>query len=270
LKSGMVRINRLIKIASALLVGAGVLFLILNITSGGKINFALPFVFLMLGAAFYILVFILSQQWNWAVLLFIPGSILFALGIIFLLNVITNDWNSWAYAWLLIVAGAGLGAVLAGWYGQWRQEILYAGVGLIVLGITFFFVFGVIAGGLLMQIMAPLLLVLGGLTLRWLPLDSLLPESVRRRLGISEIKPAVSISNPPASPLIEPLSNRELEVLRLIDAGLSNQEIALQLVIAPSTIKTHINNIYGKMNVQTRLQAVKRAKELGLINESVL
>ena len=52
---------------------------------------------------------------------------------------------------------------------------------------------------------------------------------------------------------------RELEVLRLIDAGLSNQQIADKLSVAPSTVKTHINNIYGKLGVQTRVQAVTRA-----------
>jgi LuxR family maltose regulon positive regulatory protein len=64
--------------------------------------------------------------------------------------------------------------------------------------------------------------------------------------------------------LVEPLSPRELEVLQLIDQGLSNSEIAGQLVVAPSTVKTHINNIYGKLGVRTRLQALKRAEELGL------
>jgi LuxR family maltose regulon positive regulatory protein len=69
----------------------------------------------------------------------------------------------------------------------------------------------------------------------------------------------------PQSAMIEQLSDRELDVLRLIAAGLSNAEIAAQLVIATSTIKTHINNIYGKLNVRSRTQAVARARELHLI-----
>jgi LuxR family maltose regulon positive regulatory protein len=73
------------------------------------------------------------------------------------------------------------------------------------------------------------------------------------------------VSFPDQSRLIEPLSQRELEVLQLIDQGLSNSEIAGQLVVAPSTVKTHINNIYGKLGVRTRLQALKRAEELGLL-----
>ena len=64
---------------------------------------------------------------------------------------------------------------------------------------------------------------------------------------------------------MEPLSDRELEVLRLVAAGLSNQEIAKKLVIALSTVKTHINSIYGKLSAQNRTQAVARAREAGLL-----
>jgi LuxR family maltose regulon positive regulatory protein len=67
------------------------------------------------------------------------------------------------------------------------------------------------------------------------------------------------------SPLVEPLSDRELEVLRLIAAGLSNREIAQRLVITPGTAKWHANNIYGKLGVHSRTQAVARARELGLL-----
>ena len=73
------------------------------------------------------------------------------------------------------------------------------------------------------------------------------------------------ISQANDQPLIDPLSERELEVLRLIAAGLSNREIAQQLVIAVSTVKSHINHIYGKLNVKSRTQAVARAQALDLL-----
>jgi LuxR family maltose regulon positive regulatory protein len=66
-------------------------------------------------------------------------------------------------------------------------------------------------------------------------------------------------------PLIEPLSERELEVLRLIADGLSNAEIAAKLIIAHGTVKRHTNNIYGKLGVQSRTQAVARSRDLGLL-----
>jgi len=64
--------------------------------------------------------------------------------------------------------------------------------------------------------------------------------------------------------LIEPLSRRELEVLKLIEAGCSNQEIADKLVISIATVKRHISNIYIKLGVQSRTQAVSMGRELRL------
>ena len=65
--------------------------------------------------------------------------------------------------------------------------------------------------------------------------------------------------------VIEPLSERELEVLRYLGAGLSNPEIAAELVIAVSTVRSHCKNIYGKLDVHSRLAAVQRAKKLGYL-----
>jgi DNA-binding NarL/FixJ family response regulator len=61
------------------------------------------------------------------------------------------------------------------------------------------------------------------------------------------------------------LSEREVEVLRLVATGLSNKEVADKLVIAEGTVKNHLTNILGKLGVQDRLQAVMKAKENGII-----
>lgn len=68
-----------------------------------------------------------------------------------------------------------------------------------------------------------------------------------------------------SQPLIEPLSDRELEVLRLVAAGLSNREIGERLFLALDTIKGHNRRIYAKLGVQRRTEAIARASELGLI-----
>lgn len=68
-----------------------------------------------------------------------------------------------------------------------------------------------------------------------------------------------------AQPLVEPLSERELEILRLLAAGLSNRQISERLFLALSTVKGHNRNIYAKLQVQRRTEAIARARELGLL-----
>jgi len=64
---------------------------------------------------------------------------------------------------------------------------------------------------------------------------------------------------------VEPLSERELEVLQLLSTSLPTPDIAGELFISVSTVRTHIKNIYGKLNVHNRIGAVERARELGLL-----
>jgi LuxR family maltose regulon positive regulatory protein len=66
-------------------------------------------------------------------------------------------------------------------------------------------------------------------------------------------------------PLAEPLSERELEVLRLMATGLKYQEIAGKLVVSVNTVRHHTRNIYGKLDVNSRAQAIARAQDLGLL-----
>jgi len=65
--------------------------------------------------------------------------------------------------------------------------------------------------------------------------------------------------------MVEPLSERELEVLQLIAAGLSNRDIAQNLFLSISTVKVHTYNLYGKLGVHSRTQAVRRAVGLGIL-----
>ncbi|GHO91558.1 hypothetical protein KSF_016060 [Reticulibacter mediterranei] len=78
----------------------------------------------------------------------------------------------------------------------------------------------------------------------------------------SRIKP---MTDREAYTLLEPLSNREREVLRLVAAGRKNREIAKELVVVTGTVKAHINSIYRKLSVNNRMQAVARARALHLL-----
>lgn len=76
----------------------------------------------------------------------------------------------------------------------------------------------------------------------------------------------ISPAPPGDTHLKEPLRDREMEVLRLIAQGYSNHEIASKLVVGLSTVKTHVNNLFRKLDVTSRTQAIARARELGLLD----
>jgi LuxR family transcriptional regulator, maltose regulon positive regulatory protein len=79
---------------------------------------------------------------------------------------------------------------------------------------------------------------------------------------------SIQIKPGPTSPIAEPLSIREGEILTLIAQGRSNKEIARTLSIAPETVKTHMKHVFIKLNVERRAQAVSRAQSLGLVSTS--
>lgn len=104
------------------------------------------------------------------------------------------------------------------------------------------------------------------------PLAELLRRAATRGVApvyVGQLLAVIHAEEPAPAPgipkLIEPLADREIEVLRLIAAGLSNQEIAENLVLAVSTVKWHINNLYGKLGVSSRTQAIARARDLDLL-----
>ncbi|MEX1295515.1 MAG: LuxR C-terminal-related transcriptional regulator [Candidatus Limnocylindrales bacterium] len=85
-------------------------------------------------------------------------------------------------------------------------------------------------------------------------------QAVTMPIGLS-----VATGTPPPS-LIEPLTEREIEVLGLVAAGLSNREIASRLFVSDNTVKTHLKSIHGKLGVSNRTQAVVKGLHLRLID----
>jgi LuxR family maltose regulon positive regulatory protein len=96
----------------------------------------------------------------------------------------------------------------------------------------------------------------------------LAPAYVQRLLAAFPVEEPEKIAdqNTPETDLIEPLSEREVEILQLIAEGLTNPEIAAQLYISLHTVKAHSRNIYGKLGVNNRIQAVTRARALGVLS----
>lgn len=100
-----------------------------------------------------------------------------------------------------------------------------------------------------------------------------IPDSYKNELNValnisnqdSAPKPVEPIQEKPVATLQEPLSQREQEVLSLINQGLANKVIASQLFLAPATVKAHIRNIYGKIGAKSRTEALAKAREYGLL-----
>ena len=93
--------------------------------------------------------------------------------------------------------------------------------------------------------------------------DSLLSPSVTRRLIESFVRDGRQTREPP--PALDELTPRELEILQLVARGLSNSEIAEQLVVSSTTIKTHVAHVLMKLALRDRIQAVVFAYENGII-----
>jgi LuxR family maltose regulon positive regulatory protein len=90
------------------------------------------------------------------------------------------------------------------------------------------------------------------------------PRTEDRGLRTDSLEPARSILSPQSSSLVEPLSQRELDVLRLLRTDLSGPDIARALMVSLRTLRTHTRNIYDKLGVSNRRAAIRRAEELDL------
>jgi LuxR family maltose regulon positive regulatory protein len=98
------------------------------------------------------------------------------------------------------------------------------------------------------------------------------PDYARRLLAAFPVvepeETAPSSTKVPKSELIEPLSEREIEVLQLIAEGLTNREIATRLFLSVNTVKVHTRSIHGKLGVHNRTEAAARAQALGILPSS--
>jgi DNA-binding NarL/FixJ family response regulator len=94
--------------------------------------------------------------------------------------------------------------------------------------------------------------------------ESLLPPTIAAKV-VAELNRTAASSPARMQPLADPLSERELEIVRLLSRGSTNREIAATLILAEGTVKNHLTNILGKLGARDRAQAVLIAKDLGII-----
>lgn len=251
------------------LIALGLVAIISNLFFEINMVFTWPLAMILVGGAMILYAGLLAQKVPWMAYLYILGAVVLVMGGIFLLNVLTQDWNAWAYAWILILPALGWGVLMSNRNGRWPELFNMISWITILAGLLFFIAFGALTGGLFIQFTAPLLLIVGGILFyRANDKGALLERFTAQFSRCKSEVPASPANHQPGTQLAESLTEREMQVLQLIDQGLSNAEIAERLTLASSTVKTHINNLYGKLGVQSRVRAIRQARTLGLIQAS--
>lgn len=145
-----------------LLIAFGVILFIFSLVPGAWIGQAWPIIFFLVAAGFFLPVFLWPESRQGLAALFIPGSVFISLGLIFLYATLSQDWVVWAYAWLLIVAGVGLGIMLASVAGRWGKSSYWAGVWLMTVSIGIFGLLATLLGEPAIKIIGAVLVILVG------------------------------------------------------------------------------------------------------------
>ena len=159
----MSRMDRGSLAAALFLITLGAVFLVVNLVPGLTFARTWPVIILVISAAFFLPALIAKEARRGLAALAIPGSIFLILGAIFLYNTLSNDWASWAYAWILLPASVGLGLTLASAIGGWERTALDVGVWIMVLSGAAFGLFATLFGEPLVKAVGAGALILGGL-----------------------------------------------------------------------------------------------------------
>lgn len=139
--------NRGAVVVGLLLIGSGALFLLVNLLPGLELGKMWPGIFFAIAMALLLPPWILPTHRTALAGFLIPGVILLVLGLILTYQVITGDWESWAYAWALIPASVGAGLWVAARLGYWGQGAATVGLWLLGGGLVGFVVFAGFLGG---------------------------------------------------------------------------------------------------------------------------
>lgn len=149
-------------ITGGIFVCLGALLIILNLIPGVRMQQFWPLIILALALAFFLPVIIWPSSKHGLAGLLIPGVILLTLGLIFLYNTISRDWAMWAFGWLLIPAGTGLGIAAGSWIGSWGKGSLLTGLWMGLISLALFAFFAALFGTLFLRIFGAGTLILSG------------------------------------------------------------------------------------------------------------
>ena len=159
----MDKVNRGTVVLGIFLIAIGLIYLVLNFIPGLNSGNTWPIIFFILAAGFYLPAFLWKSSQRGLAGLFIPGSIMLVLGLIFTYDVLTDDWGSWAYAWLLIPCGVGLGLWLGSTIGEWGKGATQSGLWMMAITGGLFAIFAtVFAVSDVMRLIGPLVIILAG------------------------------------------------------------------------------------------------------------
>jgi hypothetical protein len=142
----MKSIDRGSLVGALVLIILGAVFLILNFIPDVGFEELWPVIFFVTALGFYLPAVIWPESRRGLAALYIPGSMLLVMGAAFLYNTLSGDWGVWAFAWLLIPLGIGLGMTLAAWVGSWNQPVGEVGIWIMVLNAVGFGLFGTLFG----------------------------------------------------------------------------------------------------------------------------
>jgi hypothetical protein len=142
-----------------ILLALGAILIVLNLIPGVRVHAFWPLIFVLCGIGFFLPAFIWPTSRRGLAGLFIPGTIILALGLIFLYNTISYDWAVWAYAWLLVPAATGFGISLAAWYGSWGRSSTQTGLWIGVISLALFSVFAALFGSIFIRALGAVLLI---------------------------------------------------------------------------------------------------------------
>lgn len=147
------------------LIAIGAIFLVFALVPGLTINLYWPVIFFVMATAFSVPYFVWPAARKGLAALYIPAAILFSLGLIFSYNVASDDWAAWAYAWLLILSGVGLGLAMAATLGEWGRTVMWVGLWMLGISVGLFGLFATLFGAPLLKTLGAALVILVGVIL---------------------------------------------------------------------------------------------------------